>query len=377
MPPAPAPDSLRVTLVGPLPGERWISIERYARSIAALTGEAGLEVLKAPVPASERLSPIGAYVARYRHAPAMVAGGPRGDVVHIADQALGHLTAAFQGTPTVTTCHDLMPLLLEGHYRGRFEAWFDSTLLRRSIEGMCTSERIIAVSANTARDISSHLDVDPARIAVVPNMLAEEYRRRAAPEQWLARNGVRLPPRPRILSVGHTRPYKNLELLLAALAEPDLAGTSLVRCGSPLTGDQRALANRLGLASRIVELGHQEPEALAHIYNACDALAQPSRYEGFGVPVIEAMACGLPVVASDGGALKEVAGDAGLVVGLGSGGPADARAFAEGLGRVLCDPIVARRLTACGLARAETYRPGAVLPRLMAVYRAAIEERRE
>lgn len=374
MSPAAAPDPLRVTLAGPLPGERWVSIDRYARAIAALSGEGGLEVVEAAVPAEPRFSRFGGYVARYRRAPAMVAASDRGDVVHIVDQALGHFADAVQGTATVTTCHDLMPLLLEGHYESRFEAWFDSTLLRRSIEGMCRSDRIIAVSANTARDITTHLEVDPARVSVAPNMVAGEYRVRSEPERWLARQGVRLPAGPRILSVGHTRPYKNLDLLLAALAETDLAGANLVRCGSPLTGEQRALANRLGLGDRILELGHQEPETLAHVYNACDALAQPSRYEGFGVPVVEAMACGLPVVASDGGALPEIVGEAGIVVELGSGGPPDARAFAEALGRVLCDPPAARELRARGLERAEMFRPRAVLPRLVAVYRAAFEE---
>lgn len=374
MSPASARTALRVTLAGPLPGERWVSIDRYAQAIADFSGEGGIEVVRADVPTEPRLSRIGAYVARYRRAPAMVAASTDGDVVHIADQALGHFVDAVQGTPTVTTCHDLMPLLLEGHYESRFEAWFDSTLLHRSIEGMCRSQRIIAVSANTAHDVASHLDVDPARIAVVPNMVAAEYSPRPEPDQWLARRGTRLPAGPRILSVGHTRPYKNLDLLLAALAEPDLAGASLVRCGSPLTAEQRALASRLRVEPRIIELGHQEPESLAHIYSACDALAQPSRYEGFGVPVVEAMACGLPVVASDGGALPEVVGDAGIVVRLGSGGRADARAFAEGLGRVLCDPLTARRLSGRGLTRAEGFRPRTVLPRLLPVYRAAIEE---
>lgn len=369
-----SPASLRVTLAGPLPGERWVSIDRYTHAIAALSGHDGLEVTLADVPAQPRYSMIGAYVARYRQAPPMVAASPRGDVVHVADQALGHFVDAVPGAPTITTCHDLMPLLLEGHYRGRFEAWFDSTLLRRSIEGMLRSTRIIAVSANTARDVACHLGADPRRVIVVPNMVAPEYRVCEGAGPWLKARGIHLPPGPRILSVGHTRPYKNLELLLAALATPELAGVSLLRCGAPLTGEQRALAARLGIESRIAELGHQEPDALVRIYNACDVLAQPSRYEGFGVPVVEAMACGLPVVASDGGALPEVTGDAGLVVELGSGGPPDARAFAEALARVISDPFAAAGMRARGLQRAENYRPLAVLPRLTAVYRAAIEE---
>jgi glycosyltransferase involved in cell wall biosynthesis len=305
----------------------------------------------------------------------MVAASPSRNLVHIADQALGHFVDAVPGgVPSVVTCHDLMPLQLEGHYRGRFEAWFDSTLLLRSVAGMMRATRIIAVSANTARDLEVVLGVDRARVSVVPNIVSSEYRPYPGSENWLTARGACLPPGPRILSVGHTRPYKNLELLLDAMAEPGLSGASLVRCGAPLTGEQWRLAARLGVDERVFELGHQEPKVLARVYNACDVLAQPSRYEGFGVPVVEAMACGLPVVCSAGGALPEVAGGAALVVELGGGGPPGAAAFAEALARVLSDPVEASALRTRGLARAETFRPEAVLPRLLAAYRAAIEE---
>ena len=368
------PEPLGVTLAGPLPGEHWVSIERYVQAILALSGREGLDIQLADAPPVPRPGMVAACAARYRAAPPMVAASPGRGLVHIADQALGHFVDAVPGLPTVVTCHDLMPLQLEGHYRGRFEAWFDSTLLRRSVAGMVRATRIIAVSANTARDLEAVLGIDRARVSVVPNIVAPEYCPCPGSEDWLAARGLRLPRGPRILSVGHTRPYKNLELLLAALAERCLSGASLVRCGVPLTREQQQLAARLGVAERVFELGHQEPGVLVHLYNACDALAQPSRYEGFGVPVVEAMACGLPVVCSTGGALPEVVGGAALVVDLGAGGPPAAAAFAEGLDRVLSDPAEAVARHTRGLARAATFRPEAVLPRLLAAYRTAIEE---
>jgi len=364
---------LGVTLAGPLPGERWVSIERYARAIVALSAD-DLDVRLADVPPVPRPGAVAACAARYRVAPSLVAQSPVRDILHVADQALGHFIDAVPAMPSVVTCHDLMPLQLEGHYRGRFEAWFDSTLLRRSIAGMLRATRIIAVSENTRRDLESVLGIDREHVSVVPNIVAPEYRPEPESEAWLAARGVSLPGSPRVLSVGHTRPYKNLELLLAAMAERDLADAYLVRCGAPLTAAQRELAARLGVDSRVVELGHQESKVLARIYNACDALAQPSRYEGFGVPVVEAMACGLPVVCSTGGALPEVAGGAALTVDLGGGGAAGAAAFAEGLARVLGDQAEARALRARGLARAEAFRPEAVRPRLLAAYQAAIKE---
>ena len=367
------PEPLGVTLAGPLRAERWVSIERYAQAIVALSGD-GLDIRLADVPPVSRPGAVAACAARYRVAPSLVAQSLVGDIVHVADQALGHFIDAITGVPSVVTCHDLMPLQLEGHYRGRFEAWFDGTLLRRSIAGMLRATRIIAVSENTRRDLESVLGVDREHVSVVPNIVAAGYRPEPDSEAWLTARGVFLPDAARVLSVGHTRPYKNLELLIMAMADPSLADAHLVRCGAPLTGEQRELAVRLGVDGRVVELGHQEPEALTRIYNACHALAQPSRYEGFGVPVMEAMACGLPVVCSTGGALPEVAGGAALTVELGGGGAPAAAAFAEGLARVLSDHAEARALRTRGLARAESFRPEAVRPRLLAAYRAAIEE---
>ncbi len=361
----------QVTLVGPLRGERWVSIERYAQAILGLAGQRGLQIRGAPTLADERFTRRAGYVARYRRLPELLRNAPTGEgLVHIVDQALGHLVDCFPGRPVVVTCHDLMPLTMEGHYRGAFEGWLDRRLLRRSLAGMLRTTRIIAVSEHTASECETELGVDRGRVSVVPNMPTPHYARHEDAEEWLEARGIVLPARPRVLSVGHSRPYKNLELLLKAMGHGGLREASLVRAGAPLTPHQRTLARDSGLSDRLVQLGHLEPPVLARVYAACDVLAQPSRSEGFGVPVIEAMACGLPVVCSDGGALKEVAGDAAMVVPLEGG----QEALAEALGRVLRDGELASMLKRDGLARAEAFRPSAVLPLLLAAYRTAFEE---
>ena len=368
---------VRVTLVGPLPGEGWISIQRYTEAIASLSGRNGFSVVSAPTLEDAHYSRAGAYWARYRRLPRLLERmHPDGRLIHIADQALGHLVPHFPGHPTVVTCHDLMPLTMPGHYEGRFEGWVDRFLLRRSLAGMTRATRIIAVSAFTATKVQEVLGVSRHRVSVVPNMLNDAYSPQANADDWLREAGIRLPPAPRVLSVGHTRPYKDIERLLRAMGAPNLRDATLVRVGAPLTRAQRQLAAQQELEGRLVELGQLDPPVLSRVYAACQVLAQPSRSEGFGVPVAEAMACGLPVVCSDGGALPEVAGGAATIVPAANADDPGVDELAEAIERVLHDAATASMLRERGLARAEAFRPSAIFPLLLAAYERAIEEHR-
>ena len=180
---------------------------------------------------------------------------------------------------------------------------------------------------------------------------------------------------PRVLSVGHTRPYKNIETLLRALATTDMANVTLVRCGAPLMATQQRLATELGLDDRLIQLGHCEPAELRAVYSACDVLVQPSRAEGFGVPVIEAMACELPVVCSDAEALQEVAGGAASIVPMAGLPDQDAAvSLAAALAEVINDRSLSARLSCEGLKRASAFAPEKVISKLTAAYQIAVKE---
>jgi glycosyltransferase involved in cell wall biosynthesis len=200
--------------------------------------------------------------------------------------------------------------------------------------------RVLALSQTAARDISAALKLDPGRIRVVsPHPDPVFTPADGAAERVRARFGLER----YVLAVGDLGPRKNLTALGAAvggLGDRDLA---LALVGKPGRGGERIAAGSGGRW-----LGHVSDADLADLYRAAAVTAYPSLYEGFGLPVVEAMACGSPVVASDRGAIPEVAGDAAILV------EPSARGIALGL-RAALDPEVAARLRAAGPPRAATY----------------------
>jgi glycosyltransferase involved in cell wall biosynthesis len=146
--------------------------------------------------------------------------------------------------------------------------------------------------------------------------------------------------------------YKNVPATLQTVATLRASGTdvALVRVGVPLGRDMRRLAARKGIAAHVKELGRPSDAELCSIYGAVDALIFPSLHEGFGLPVLEAMACGTPVVASDISALDELLGGAGLMAP-----PHDAHALAAAVDQVLSSQGVAERLRTAGLVRAQSF----------------------
>jgi glycosyltransferase involved in cell wall biosynthesis len=160
---------------------------------------------------------------------------------------------------------------------------------------------------------------------------------------------------PFILSVCTLDPRKNLDGLLRAFARlvaEHRVPHQLVLVGRPGWKDQalRALTAALYVADRVVFTGYVSDEQLVQLYNQADLFVYPSKYEGFGLPVLEAMACGVPVVTADRSALREVAGDAASLVD-----PDSDSALAAGMLRVLTDAMFRQDLVARGLARSREF----------------------
>jgi glycosyltransferase involved in cell wall biosynthesis len=172
--------------------------------------------------------------------------------------------------------------------------------------------------------------------------------------------------------VGHRFFYKNIEGLLHALAglvRKKRARIQWLKAGEALTEDQHALVRRLGLTGHVVSVGAVGLDDLVRLYNAADALVYPSFAEGFGWPLVEAMACGTPVVCSRRGALAEVTAGAARLVD-----PEDSVDIAEGIADVLEHEALRRGLVSRGLERSGVFRWDEALGRLRALYQDVAEQ---
>jgi glycosyltransferase involved in cell wall biosynthesis len=229
------------------------------------------------------------------------------------------------------------------------------------------SHRVIAPSHATRRDLVERLGADPAAIDVVPEGVGRAPARDAALGGELR---ARLAGRPYVLSVSAKRPHKNLRRLISALAllEPG-SRPRLVLPGYPTPHEDelRAHARALGVDGDVVFLAWVSSEDLEGLYAEAAVFAFPSLYEGFGLPVLEAMTRGVPVVTSGRASLAEVAGDAALLFD-----PEDERAIAEAIARVLGDDALAERLRAQGREQAARFSWAAAAEGTVASYRRAL-----
>jgi len=209
------------------------------------------------------------------------------------------------------------------------------------------SDRVIADSASTSQDLVDLLGTDAGKIDVVPLGLGTVARARPAPEDAVRRR-LGLGDRQVLLSLSAKRPHKNLAALLEAMALLEERPV-LVLAGYPTAYEEelRQRARDLGLEDDVRWPGWLDPAELEGLWALAEGFVFPSLYEGFGLPVLEAMARGVPVACSNAASIPEVAGNAALVFD-----PRDPRAIATALIRL---PAEAERLRAAGLERAREF----------------------
>lgn len=232
------------------------------------------------------------------------------DLVHHG----GGTVPARGGGRVVLTVHDLQLFTFPEHF-----SRLKRTYLGWSLPRSCRRARVVAVpSAYVRATVIEHFRIDPARVVVVPHGVEPTLGAAPSPPEVL-RARYRLGDGPIIVYPAVTHPHKNHRFLLTLMAErwtrPDL---HLVLAGGRGAADDAVATaiEALGLGGRVVRAGRVPAADRDGLVAMAEALVFPSGYEGFGAPVIEAMALGTPVIASDRAALPEVIGDAGLVLPL-------------------------------------------------------------
>ncbi len=295
------------------------------------------------------------------------------DVLH-DNQSLSYgIWALSRRAPTVATIHH--PITVDRRWAVRAETsiwrklqqwrWYSCIGMQKRVVKRLGS--LVTVSESARRDISREFGIPAGRLRVVPNGIDTDVFR---PLPGIAREPGRI-----IATNSADTPLKGLAHLLAAVAEISRSRNhfKLVVIGEPKkNGAVERLVRELGIAPRVEFTGRIDAAELVRHYARAAAAVIPSLYEGFGLPAGEAMACGVPVISTTGGALPEVVGDAGLLVP-----PADPAALAAAIRRILDHPDEGRVLGQRGLARVGlnfTWRRAAELT--VSAYREAIDAHR-
>ena len=290
------------------------------------------------------------------------------DVVHVLDHSFAHLLASVprRGPRRIVTVHDLAPLRDPGDLTAAQQQRFLS-----NVSHVHGADLLLADSRHSADEVVGLLDVAPEKIRVLP--LGVDVARFSARPESSEHTGLprELAGRKVVLSVGSNVARKNLGILPEVFRRTAVDGLTLLRVGAPLPTVMAEELRRVLGQDGLIELVAASDEMLVRAYQRADALIFPSRIEGFGFPVLEAMAAGCPVVCTDVTSVPEVAGDAALFFG-----PDDPSEAARHLSRVLTDPACRARLVAAGHERAAGFSWARHFDGLLEIYRAVVAGKR-
>jgi glycosyltransferase involved in cell wall biosynthesis len=268
----------------------------------------------------------------------------KGRIKHIASQGYAFTAPFLRKGPVLLTCHDLIPWT---YYKNRTPIW------KANVRSIRQIGHIIAISDYTKNELMVQLGIPEDRIHLIPNGVDHE-KFHPIPEPV---RPAYLHPEDRILLyVGLDERRKNLGVVLRALRDlvREMPDVKLVKVGGLGHSSYREACikeiDRMGLAKHVIHTGTIADSELLALYNSADAFVFPSLCEGFGLPPLEAMACGCPVIASDRTAIPEVVGDTGILIN-----PEDPQAWHDAMYKVLDEKATRENMKQKSLKRAAMF----------------------
>jgi glycosyltransferase involved in cell wall biosynthesis len=294
----------RIAVIADLLEEEWPSMDLAAEQLAthlSLRGDVDSVLVRPPLRLARAGRPARAIeraLGRFAQLPIELAPTRfKADYFHVADHSYGHLALLFPSDRVGVYCHDIdaYRALLPGSGAPRSRVLLSQLLLH----GLRHARVVFHSTSSVREEILRHDLVPASRLVHAPLGIAQEYL--DAPLRGPARP-------PYLLHVGSCIPRKNIELLLQVFAtvRQRISGLQLVQIGGVWTDTQRAYVEHHGLSPYIQQTRGISRVALASLYTGAAAVIVPSLAEGFGIPVVEALACGAPVIASDIQVLREV-----------------------------------------------------------------------
>lgn len=322
---------MRVLLVGNYEPDQQQSMQRYAQWLRDALHSRGMTVsLIRPAAIFSKLAkgslhraPVIKYLGyldKFLIFPSHLRAAARQfDLVHICDHSNSMYLGSTSGVPAMITCHDVLAIRsAQGEFQIAPTAWTGRSLQAWILRGLRRARHVICVSHKTAEDLQRLAGESGGRIAVILNALNREYKPQSdMPDVLRLRLGLAA-GQVYFLHVGGNQWYKNRPGVVRIFRElarmNEFKTAKLIMAGQPFSASMRALIGQSDLTDRVIEATDTSDEELEALYSHALALVFPSLEEGFGWPIVEAQACGCPVVVTGYPPMTEVAGDAAIFI---------------------------------------------------------------